>query len=201
MSDSSAFHPETLAKIAAQLNPKLAYDDPAKAIQLARDLLTAADPELAKQAAEQDEETELHKESQRRDELFPRGERISVAEAFKRLPGHYKTEGAFTNALRKENLTTTEQDVNLPKWQKSWPSDQDKFVQYREVTSLKAVDELFRRQREKKNAIDRARKKAFTERQRTSPNKKSKKLQRNSDRKNGNSTAEKRKPRLKKRTR
>ena len=84
--------PVTLAKIAAQLNPQLACDEPAKAIELARKLLIAADPELAKQEANRAEDMQLEKETQRHDELFLH-EQISVAEAFKALrPGHYKTE-------------------------------------------------------------------------------------------------------------
>ena len=162
MNSPNALDPETLAKMAAHLNPKLACDDPAKAIQSARDLLTAADPELAKQAAEQAEETELYKESQRRDELFPHVERISVAEAFERLPGHYKTETRFAAALRKENLIIVEnvvEDVDLPQFIKAWPDEEEKFVKRPEVTSLRAVEELFKRKREQKKAQDRARKK------------------------------------------
>jgi hypothetical protein len=88
--------PVTLAKIAAQLNPQLTCDDPAKAIELARNLLLAADPELAKQEADRAEEMEVRSEGRRHDELFPRHELISVAEAFKALPpGHYKTETRF----------------------------------------------------------------------------------------------------------
>src|SRR5690349_4447403 len=87
MTNSSALDPETLARIAAQLNPQLACHDPAKAIQLARNLLIAANPELAEQA----EEMRLQEESERADILFPVNERISVAEAFKASPGHYKT--------------------------------------------------------------------------------------------------------------
>ena len=150
MTSPNAPDPVTLAKIAAQLNPKLACDDPAKAIEQARNLLIAADPELAKQAAEQAEETQLLEETQRQVELFPANELVSVAEAFKASGGHYKTERAFTNALQKENLTITDQDVDLPKWLKAWPNEQDKFVQHREVTTIRAVKELFRRQREEK---------------------------------------------------
>jgi hypothetical protein len=139
MTSPNAPDPVTLAMIAVQLNPQLACDDPAKAIELARNLLIAADPELAKQEADRAEEMQLHRETQRHDELFPRHELISVAEAFKASPGHYKTETKFAAALRKENLTTVLADGS-------------------EVTSIRACNELFRRQREAKQKRDRARK-------------------------------------------
>jgi hypothetical protein len=97
--------PVTLAKIAAQLNPQLACDNPAKAIELAHNLLIAA-AELAKQEDDRAEEMELQRETQRHEELFPRAELISLAEAFEALPGDYKTETRFAAALRKEKLTT-----------------------------------------------------------------------------------------------
>jgi predicted ribosome quality control (RQC) complex YloA/Tae2 family protein len=138
---SDGLNPETLAKIAAQLNPQLACDDPAKAIELARNLLIAADPELAKQEADQAEEMQVKAEGQRHDELFPRPELISVAEAFKALPGHYKTETRFAAALRKENLTIVLSDSN-------------------EITTIRAVKELFRRQRKATQEQERERKAA-----------------------------------------
>jgi hypothetical protein len=139
---SDGLNPETLAKIAAQLNPQLACDDPAKAIELARKLLIAADPEREKQEADRDEETQLQTETQRHDELFPLRELISVAEAFNGLTrGHYKTETRFAAALRKEKLTTVLSDGS-------------------EVTTIRAVDELFKRQRKAKQAQDRERKAA-----------------------------------------
>jgi len=143
---SGALDPETLARIAAQLNPQLACDDPAKAIELARKLVIAADPELAEQEAQRAEEIRLDKESERYDQLFPRGELISVAEAFRALPGAYKTESGFAAALRKAKLTTADEEGN--------------FVQGHEFTSLRAVDELFRRQNKAKKARDRDRKAA-----------------------------------------
>ncbi len=78
MTSPNAPDPVTLAKIAAQLNPQLACDDPAKAIELARKLLIAADPELTKQEAERAEEMQLQRETQRHDKLFPLHELISV---------------------------------------------------------------------------------------------------------------------------
>jgi hypothetical protein len=134
----SALDPETLAKIAAQMNPKLACTDPKKAIELARKLVIAADPELAEQEALRAEEAQLQEETERADKLFPLDQLISVAEAFKNSPGQYKTESRFAAALRKEKLTTEWQDT--------------------EVTSIPAVEEFFRRQREAKRKRDRARK-------------------------------------------
>jgi len=100
---SDAFNPETLARLAAQLNPQLACDDPAKAIELARKLLIAADPEVAEQEANRAEEMQLKAESERQEQLFFHGQ-ISVADALNALPpGHYKTETGFAAALRKEN--------------------------------------------------------------------------------------------------
>jgi hypothetical protein len=156
---SSTVDPETLARIAAQLNPQLACDDPAKAIQLARNLLIAADPELAEQA----KEARLHEETERAEKLFPLDERISVADAFKALPGPYKTEGGFAAALRKEKLTTWGQDVDFAQWRKAeTPDEEEKFVKRSEVTSIRAVNELFRLKREAKQERDRARKTAST---------------------------------------
>ena len=120
------------------------------------------DSELAEQDAERAEEIKLQKESERHDKLFPRGECITVAEAFKASPGHYKTETGFAAALRKENLTTSDQDVDLPQWLKAWPDQEGKFVEHHEVTSLRAVYELFRRQDEAKKKLDRERKSAKT---------------------------------------
>jgi len=157
---SSTVDPETLARIAAQLNPQLACDDPAKAIQLARNLLIAADPELLEEEALRAEEISLQEESERHDELFPLRECISIAEAFGASPGHYKSETRFAAALRKENLTT-----------KALP--EKKEIQH-EVTSLRAVDELFWRQNKAKKARDRARK---TPRQRKTFDKVSRKSQ------------------------
>ena len=139
MTSPNAPDPVTLAKIAAQLNPQLACDDPAKAIELARKLLIAADPELAKQEAERAEEMQVKAEGQRYDELFPRHELISVAEAFKALPGDYKTESGFAAALRKEGLTIVLEDGS-------------------EVTAIRAVNTLFRQQRKAKQVRDRTRK-------------------------------------------
>jgi hypothetical protein len=140
MTSPNAPDPVTLAKIAAQLSPQLVCDDPAKAIELARKLLIAADPELAKQEAERAEEMQLKAEGQRHGELFPLHELISVAEAFnKASDGHYKTESGFTAALRKENLTIVLSDGN-------------------EITTIRAVNELFRRRREAKQKRDRDRK-------------------------------------------
>lgn len=161
MTSPEAPDPETLRKLAAQLNPQLACDDPAKAIELARKLLIAADPELAKQEADRAEEMQLLAETQRHDELFPRNELISVAEAFKALPpGHYKTETRFAAALRKEKLTTYRQDVDFPQWRKALPHEGEKFVKSSEVTTMRAVNKLFRRQHEAKQENDRARKAA-----------------------------------------
>jgi hypothetical protein len=153
MTSPSTPDPETLGKIAAQLDPKLARDDPAKAIEQARNLFLAANPELAKRAAEQAEEIQLQEESECHDRLFPRGELISVAEAFEALPGHYKTEQGFTDALRKENLTIMVQEVDWARWRKASPGEQDKSATLVEVTSLKAARELFRRQRAVKTLL------------------------------------------------
>jgi hypothetical protein len=160
MNSPNALDPEVLARIAAQLNPKLACEDPAKAIQLARNLVIAADPELAEQEALRAEELQLQEESARHDALFPRGELVSVAEAFKASPGHYKTETRFAAALRKENLIIVVEDVDLPQWQKAWPDQEGKFVGHHEVTSLRAAKELFRRQRMERQGGDRTRKAA-----------------------------------------
>ena len=157
---SSALDPETLARIAAKLNPQLACDDPARAIELARRLVIAADPELAEQEALRTEEIRLQKESERHDELFPPGELISIAEAFKASPGHYKTVTGFAAALRKKKLTTKIQSVDFAQWRKAEPGDNERFVEYYEVTSLRAVDELFKRQNRAKKARDRLRKAA-----------------------------------------
>jgi hypothetical protein len=173
MKNPNALDPETLAKIAAALNPKLACEDPAKAIQLARNLLIAADPELAEQEALRAEELQLREQSERYDALFPRSELISVAEAFKASPGHYKTETGFAAALREEKLTTVLQDVDLEQWRKARPDEQQKFVDYIEVTSLRAVEELFRRQGERKKALDRERKSAKSKALQTKFSKKS----------------------------
>ena len=62
---SDSLNPETLALLAAQRNPQLACDDPAKAIELARKLLIAADLELA-------EEEALRAEGESEDKFFPR---------------------------------------------------------------------------------------------------------------------------------
>src|SRR6516162_1482429 len=157
MKSPNPLDPEALAKMAAELNPKLACEDPAKAIQLARNLLIAADPELAEQEALRAEELQSQEETERHNALFPRSELISVAEAFKASPGHYKTETGFAAALREENLTTELQDGDVEQWRKAWPDEPQKFVDYI-VTSLRAVEELFRRQRERKKALDRERK-------------------------------------------
>jgi len=132
--------PVTLAKIAAQLNPQLACDNPAKAIELARNLLLAADPELAKQEADRAEEMELQKEGQRLDELFLHGQ-MSIADAFKASPGDYKTESGFAAALRKKKLTLVLADGS-------------------EITTPAARDKLFRLQHEAKQERERARKAA-----------------------------------------
>jgi hypothetical protein len=192
MRSSNALDPETLAKIAAQLNPQLACDDPAKAIELARRLLIAANPELGEEDAERSEEIRLQKEDEREDELFPHAECISVAEAFKASPAHFKTESGFAAALRKERLTTVVQSVNIPEWQKAWPHEEEQFVQRSEVTTIRAVNELFRRQRERTKARDRVRKV-------TSPNKKFEKLHGNFERQTRKSGAKKRKSGVEKR--
>jgi hypothetical protein len=162
MTSPNAPDPVTLAKIAAQLNPQLACDDPSKAIELARKLLIAADPELAKQEADRAEDMELQKETQRHDELFLPRELILVAEAFKASPGDYMTESGFAAALRKEKLTTVLQDVN---------------GKDREVTTIRAVYELFTRQRKAKQERERERKAASK--------KKSQKMSRNPKVKSG----------------
>jgi hypothetical protein len=155
---SDGLNPETLALLAVQLNPQLACDDPAKAIELARKLLIAADPELAEQEGARDEEMQLKAESQRQDKLFFHGQ-LSVADAFQALPGHYKTEKKFAAALRKEKLIIEVQQIDWAQWQKAKsPAQAEKSVTHSEVTSLKAVDELFKRQRKAKQAQDRKRK-------------------------------------------
>jgi hypothetical protein len=159
MNSPNALDPEVLARIAAQLNPKLACEDPAKAIQLARNLVIAADPELAEQEALRAEIAHLEEETERAGKLFPRGKLILVAEAFKISPGRYKTETGFAAALRKEELTTVAQVVDSAQLIKAWPDEEEKFVKPTEVTSLQAVEELFRRKRDRKKAQDRARKK------------------------------------------
>jgi len=178
MKSRNPLDPEALAKMAAELNPKLACEDPAKAIQLARNLLIAADPELVEQDAVRAEELQLKDESERHDALFPRGELISLADAFKTLPGHYKTETGFVAALRKENLTTVLQDVDLQQWLKAWPDAEKQFVETREVTSIRAVNELFRRRDEAKKKLDRERRSAKAK---SLQAKSSKKMSRNSD--------------------
>jgi hypothetical protein len=187
-----------VARIAAQLNPQLACDDPAKAIELARKLLIAANPELAKQDAERAEEMRWQKEFERRDELFPHRECISVAEAFKASPGQYKTETKFAAALRKQSLITIVQHVNFLEWQKASPDKEEKFAEDSEVTSIRAVDELFRRQREAKKKRDRERKSAKSKKP---PNTILKKTSRNFERPMRNSGVKRRSSNDKKRKR
>jgi hypothetical protein len=163
---SDGLNPETLAKIAAQLNPQLACDNPAKAIELARKLLIAADPELAKQEGDRAEEMALQAESQRHDELFLHDQML-VADALNALPpGRYKTEKRFAAALRKENLIIVLSDEK---------------GEEREFTTLKAVEELIRRQRKAKQESDCARKAA-------PKRKKVRKMSRNSKGKKRNET-------------
>jgi hypothetical protein len=146
-------------------------------IELARKLLIAADPELAKQEVDRAVEIRLEKERRRLNKFFPSGEQISIAEAFKTAPGHYKTEPGFAAALRRENLTTFAESVaDFEQWHKASPGKEKKFVKRSEVTSLRAVEELFSRKREQKKAQDRVRKAA--------PNKKGEKLHRNLQRQN-----------------
>ena len=153
-----ALDPQAVAKIAVQLTPRPSCDDPAKAVELAREILIAADPELAKQRNEEAEKTALMKEAERVDRLFPPRERISITEAFKVSPGNYKTESRFVAALRKNNLTYWRQEGDVEGWLRAWPNEEDRFVQRREVTTIRAVKELFKLQHERKKALDRVRK-------------------------------------------
>jgi hypothetical protein len=146
-------------------------------IELARKLLIAADPELAKQEVYCAAGIPLEKESRRLTKFLPGGERISIAKAFKTAPGHYKTESGFATALRRENLTTFAESVaDFERWHKASPGKGKKSAKRSEVTSLRAVEELFRRKREQKRAQDHVRKAA--------PKKKGKKFHENLQRQN-----------------
>jgi hypothetical protein len=156
-------------------------------IELARKLLIAADPELAKQEVDRAVEIRLEKERRRLNKFFPSGEQISIAEAFKTAPGHYKTESRFAAALRRENLTTFAESVaDFEQWHEASPGKEKKLAKRREVTSLRAVEELFRRTREQMRAQDRV--------QKAAPNKKGKKLPRNLRRQNQTQRRKRRNP-------
>jgi hypothetical protein len=156
-------------------------------IELARKLLIAADPELAKQEVDRAAGIRMEKETQRLNKLFPGEERISIAEAFKTAPGHYKTESRFAAALRRENLTTFAESVaDFEQWHEASPGKEKKLAKRREVTSLRAVEELFRRTREQMRAQDRV--------QKAAPNKKGKKLPRNLRRQNQTQRRKRRNP-------
>jgi Bacterial protein of unknown function (DUF899) len=146
-------------------------------VALARKLLIAADPELAKQEVDRAAKIRLERERGRLNKLFPGGERISIDEAFKAAPGHYKTESGFAAALRRENLTVFVESVaDFEQWQNASQGKEKKFVRRSEVTSLRAVKELFKRKPEQERVQDNARKVA--------PNKERKKLYRNLQRQN-----------------
>ncbi|MDP9099876.1 MAG: hypothetical protein M3N48_12940, partial [Verrucomicrobiota bacterium] len=76
-----------LAKVAAAIDPELAKRKPAEAVRIARNLISAAQDEIEEPSRRHNDEVAYWpraREKRTRERLFPTGECITVAEAFKR---------------------------------------------------------------------------------------------------------------------
>jgi|GEM_PF-4010556 len=160
---------EILAFLAAQLDPELARTQPAKAVELARNLLLAADPDLRESFDDERDQQwfeknlkELHVAEQR----FPIAKRISASEAFKVFEANahykdkYKLPEHFWAAMQKNDLTiksrhSTESGEWFSMLQVA-PKGHSTITE--EATTREAVGELVKLKAEKRRRNDRKRK-------------------------------------------
>lgn len=176
-----------LASLAAQLDPELARTKPAKAVELARKLLIAADPDIAEEFNEELADRSLStlvEEKNLREERFPVSERISIEQAFNSLAitakARYKTLSGFRRAMRENDLTIISRHSKSPdQWfskQRVPPSGHE--VVDEEATTMKAVDQLLQLKAEARRGGDRLRK-ANKSREKTRQGKRTEKSLRN----------------------
>jgi hypothetical protein len=119
------------------------------------------------------DEEELEAKAEQLEQFLPHSELISMSAAFELAKAiasdlgvtGYKTERLLTRELRKESLIATRQVTPIEDWLKSSPP------QYEEVTSKRAIDELFKRKAARRRQLDRDRKRKLRA-QSVPPNKK-----------------------------
>jgi hypothetical protein len=133
------------------------------------------------ESSEAQTEAELRTKTEQLDQFLPYGELISIPVAFEFARAvasdlgviGYKTERLLVRELRKENLTTTRQGLatgTLKDWLKSKSPEPPQF-EYEEVTSERAIRELFKRKAARRRQFDRDRKRKLRAKP-TTPNKK-----------------------------
>jgi hypothetical protein len=163
----------------------------------------------------QAEEEQMRLEMDRLDQFLPRNELVLLPVAFefakdiasrRGVPG-YKTERALTRALSRENLITTQLGPANNKTHDEWRDELHKSegigfppVEEHEVTSKRAIEELFERNAARRRQLDRERKKKLRVKA-TAPNEEFKNLSGKTESEEQTDASKKRTSNRKKRTR
>jgi len=140
-----------LALVAAVIDPILAKTDPVKAVEIARQLISAAQAYVDRPYHE--ESKKLHSDYEFDREfarLFPENEQVSVAEAFKRWPSGYTSEKRLEAALRKASLSFPVVGKYSNK-----PGMRGVPIAWKEFTSERAIHELGEWKRERARQLNR----------------------------------------------
>jgi hypothetical protein len=160
---------EQLATVAAMLDAKLPPDEAVKqALQLfdAADRLLRAD-EIADQQAEEQVKNKAEREALAglggREEMFSMSEAFDLYKEFAEAQGvktPLKTKAGFIKAMRDAGLTKSQvRHAMTPEEFIKSPETENPVVEIRELTSRRAIEQLFQRKTELRKAADRIRKK------------------------------------------